>query len=1401
MRWFRLRTLAVALAALLVLLVVGGLITLRSDWLRRWLRQQAVTRLAAVIDGDVEIGSLSGSLLRDITIQKFAIRQQGQPVVLADRVDVQYSLVQLLRGQLVLSDVHLTNPFVHVAFTSQGWNLAHLTKPQDGPTAGPWALTLQHVRLTNGRVVLDMSDRPTLRLAEVAIDGRVLLDSSGADVTLNQGSFREEGTGTAISRLAGHIASDGEGVAFKGFQLAAPGLDARADAQVQGGRVSGVDAQVTLAKWQGATLQGFLPWLGQVPVLSGTVGAKGAGDALGASWSLEFEDGGSSQGDVRVDLTRAVIPLKGQIRAVRLNPALLVHDPQWRGRVSGDVQIDGTIDPARIRASSASFVTDNLAVTLLGYAVERARLKGSYRATRVNAAGDVAAYGATASVRAVVDLPESPRPVHLNATGFVSHLDVSRLPVEVTSSIPSDVTGDYAVTYSDPTWRASLTSRESRVKGVTLRSGTIASAEGRGNQVKAAIRGEVADLPASMLGAPAAADYTLAGRVDGWVVIPNRTAPFTLDSIEGALQGTIAGESSTNQPSATADVDASLSHGLIQVRKLDVQSPVATVTAKGQLALASAEGTESQLQYQLDAHDLAVFEALGAPALGGAAHSEGTVTGPAGTWNVAGTFGGHQLAYADKATALTINGTFDGTMPAADPAKATGKVSLDGSFINVGDYEILRAKVDATYRGEQADGRQIDLVGKLEQQQRAIEFDTGVILHTDHRELHLRQLTLGGLGEPWRLLPTDQAVVRYSPRELELKGVALTRGQERFEANGTVALDASSASSSSLEVKATQINIGDVYQLTTGTPRIAGTLDGHVVLTGVVSDPNVTADISVTGGKIVDVPFSSIKATATMKSKMVDLNARLIEQNGAAFDVSGTVPASTTEGEADLHVVGAGISLGVIQAATTAVTEVQGIAGVDARVHGPLKDIRINGQVQIGNAAFRVAASGVKYQDLNTEIRFDDEWAVIDRMTLTDDDGHALTMSGRTGIRATESGRAVEASITADSIHVLHNELGDVQVSADLKMTGAISAPKVAGRVVATKARVEVDELLRRLAGPAAPTPQQQAAAPGSQEARALTPSAPDSEAPSTEAPGNAVPTDSKGAVATAIEPGIAPPVRTTPSSVSIGSNPWAQASLDIEISLPDNVVLRGRNLKVGSGTMGLGDINLTIGGNVSFRKDPNGEPLVVGAVEAVRGFYDFQGRRFTVVRGSAVTFRGPQPSNPSLSITGEREVSGVTAQVRVTGTARRPQIALSSQPPLDEADVLALIVFNQPLNQLGDSQQVDLLQRAGDMALGAIASSLTSSIGRSLDVDLFEVRAPTTGKAGELELGRQVGERVFVGFRQQFGSGEASRLSIEYRLTEALRLLTSFGQGADRNADTRDRETAGADLVYTIRY
>jgi hypothetical protein len=69
------------------------------------------------------------------------------------------------------------------------------------------------------------------------------------------------------------------------------------------------------------------------------------------------------------------------------------------------------------------------------------------------------------------------------------------------------------------------------------------------------------------------------------------------------------------------------------------------------------------------------------------------------------------------------------------------------------------------------------------------------------------------------------------------------------------------------------------------------------------------------------------------------------------------------------------------------------------------------------------------------------------------------------------------------------------------------------------------------------------------------------------------------------------------------------------------------------------------------------------------------------------------------------------------------------------------------------------------------------------------------------VNFGRQVNDRLFVGFQQEFAGGEASRLSFEYQLTDALRILTSVAQGVERAKRSRDQDTAGIDLIYQIRY
>jgi hypothetical protein len=65
--------------------------------------------------------------------------------------------------------------------------------------------------------------------------------------------------------------------------------------------------------------------------------------------------------------------------------------------------------------------------------------------------------------------------------------------------------------------------------------------------------------------------------------------------------------------------------------------------------------------------------------------------------------------------------------------------------------------------------------------------------------------------------------------------------------------------------------------------------------------------------------------------------------------------------------------------------------------------------------------------------------------------------------------------------------------------------------------------------------------------------------------------------------------------------------------------------------------------------------------------------------------------------------------------------------------------------------------------------------------------------------VGRQINDKLFVGFRQQFGADEVSQVTFEYRLTQFLRLVTSFAQARSACARAAHR-TAGGDFVFVIR-
>jgi translocation and assembly module TamB len=266
-----------------------------------------------------------------------------------------------------------------------------------------------------------------------------------------------------------------------------------------------------------------------------------------------------------------------------------------------------------------------------------------------------------------------------------------------------------------------------------------------------------------------------------------------------------------------------------------------------------------------------------------------------------------------------------------------------------------------------------------------------------------------------------------------------------------------------------------------------------------------------------------------------------------------------------------------------------------------------------------------------------------------------------------------------------------------------------------------------------------------------------------------------------------------------------APLALDITLEMPA-LLIAGRDLRgPRSVPVGLGDVNLTVEGELQLDKAIDAPLAITGEISTVRGTYEFQGRRFDILRDGTVQFPGLVEINPLLDITAQRTISGVETQIAIMGTLENPELTLTSQPPLDQADILSLIVFNQPANELGASQQISLGRRATALATGFVASQLSQSIGSFLNVDLLEIEAggqDVEGLAPSVTIGEQIGERLFVRVRQQFGPASTSQFVLEYEFADWLRLQSTVSdQSRQSQSLFRRGERSGVNWIFSFSY
>jgi len=252
--------------------------------------------------------------------------------------------------------------------------------------------------------------------------------------------------------------------------------------------------------------------------------------------------------------------------------------------------------------------------------------------------------------------------------------------------------------------------------------------------------------------------------------------------------------------------------------------------------------------------------------------------------------------------------------------------------------------------------------------------------------------------------------------------------------------------------------------------------------------------------------------------------------------------------------------------------------------------------------------------------------------------------------------------------------------------------------------------------------------------------------------------------------------------------------AMDIDVDIPQNSWIKG------SGA------DIEVKGKIKVKKDYGVIYVVTGSIQVVRGDYNFLGKRFNIESGT-VSFRGKEVVNPFLDVTALYRVSSVEVYINVTGTAEEPRIQLSSDPPLDESEIVSYLVFGTSTENLSSDDRLAFQERAGEV-LGTMAvGELREMLGEEFAIDVITIKGGQTGfRDTHVEVGKYITKDLYVGYerfsyerfyyeRYFFSPGlpsstvTANRAVIEYRLFDFLTVESEIG------------EESGADLFFNFDY
>jgi autotransporter translocation and assembly factor TamB len=1450
---------------LVLTLVVGAtaaaVIVSQTAWFKNWLRGYIVREANLYLNGTLSIERLGGDLFFGVEMENIGVSLDGSQVVAVKDVGLNYNVFELITKGLSVDAIRLDKPVVYLRRDGETWSLSRLVKREEteADRSGPaYPIAINQIGISDGLVVV----QSPVGTSGVEVPKRFdHLDAKLSfkyqpvrySIEITHVSFRGSEPALALNALSGGIAVRDDTVFVEKLALRTAETSLSFDGAVQQYLSKPVfNLQISSDKLSLPEIARIVPALAGIRLQpSFNVKLDGPLDHLGVEMNVQ-SSAGLVSGKGMADLMTPGQSVAGDLSVRHLDLSAILNDPRQKTDITANARVDLHGEAlSNISSLHGTVSLDSPRLVAAGYVAERVHAKARIEGRRIGIdEGRAVAYGAAATVAGNLTLPVGPgkdRTVSYDLHGQARHVDLRQLPRELRApAVATSVNAEYHVVGSVPPARtiADLRFQPSTVAGTRIAAGSTAGVTIEGSDIAYRADATVADLDLQRIGdefeVPALATDRYKSSINGHIVASGRgTTPKEMDltasgtltdsSILGGtipqmdfdaalardaarvkaigsftgfdpavlsgkpeMNGTVGGTLDvdatmanvtagvtadsvqadakiTLQPSTIGGVDidrASLDgtyhNATGDIRALEIAGRDVNVQASGTLAL--NDTGQSNLKVHADSPSLTEIGKLFDQPLTGIGKIDATVTGNKRELQAAGTVTADEVRYGENG-ALTLSSDFTAKVPELTVADANITANTHATFVTIGGQEINEVDAKTTYHQ-----KQVDFDATAKQPQRSLGATGLLLLHPDHQEVHLKQLDLRTQGQTWQLASGSDAAINYGHDAVSVKGLALTSGDQQIAADGSFGRPGGA-----LMFTLTNVDLANVDALLLRPPQFTGRLNASGTVAGTTDAPEVTAEFRVNQGGFRQYRYEAFGGTVTYAGPGLTLDTKL-QQNPTTFiTAKGYVPtaifkagpdvdrasvhgAPVAPGDRiDLHVESTPIDLGLVQGFTTALTKVTGTLQAKIDITGSAADPHPIGVVTVDKAAFTVEPTGVSYTNVQGKIDLQPDKVHIDNISVLDNHQSALSISGDLAIHELQLG-GMQLYVTANDFKVVDNKLGNVRITSDMQIAGELRAPKILGDLGIETGQINLDEIIA-LTGDSAYDTKQTEYLTKAEEVNAPPP----------------------------------PP------------SPFDALTMDVHLTVPDDLVVKASDLRAPGAPISLGAINVTLGGDLRATKDPGRQIVLVGTVTTVRGSYDFQGRKFDILRDGSVRFDG-RPLNeldPILDIRASRLIQAVEARVNVRGTMNNPDIVLSSTPPLEQADILSLIVFNQPINSLGEGQQISLAQRAQQMATGALAGELAQSIGNALGLDTFEINtAPDNGAAAQLTIGQQLGRNLYVKVEQGIGAQSQTNFILEYELTKWLRLQTNVLQGSSTQQQLFQRiQGSGIDLLFFFSY